>query len=181
MATAEWEEDEWELVNDDGFVYKVKKRLRLDPTTAISALPPQDPAAAENRRRERKKRALAKLREKCQKEIVQWELLSNTLWAFQQRAQNQQWQEPTMTEMSCDLDVGSPHPPRDSSESDCRRLLDDLILRAEADEAIIQYVSNLCEMAEAVCSVHEKNMKQSFVDLPVWASPRQLMASLCDE
>ncbi|XP_057471129.1 uncharacterized protein LOC130759951 [Actinidia eriantha] len=182
MATVEWEEDEWDLVNDDGFVYKVKKRLCLDAASAISSLPPPDPAEEENCWQERKKGTLAKLKEKYQNEIDQWELLSITLWALQQRARKQQCRErtpATMTEiMSCDLDFGSPHPPRDSSG---RRRVDDLILKAEADESLIQYVSNLCEMAGAVCSVHEKHMKRSLVDLPAWSSPRQLMASLCDD
>ncbi|KAL8146166.1 hypothetical protein AgCh_004053 [Apium graveolens] len=31
------EEDEWELINDDGFVYKRNKRPRLDITAATSA------------------------------------------------------------------------------------------------------------------------------------------------
>ncbi|GFS35518.1 hypothetical protein Acr_00g0040360 [Actinidia rufa] len=92
--------------------------------------PPPDPVEEENCWRERKKGTLAKLKEKYQNEIDQRELLSITLWALQQRAQKQQCRErtpATTTEiMSCDLDFGSPHPPRDSSG---RRRVDDLILK----------------------------------------------------
>ncbi|KAH7850935.1 hypothetical protein Vadar_004770 [Vaccinium darrowii] len=54
MAAADMEEDECELFNDDGFVYKRKKRPALDPTAAP---PPPDPAAEENFRGRMKKRA----------------------------------------------------------------------------------------------------------------------------
>ncbi|XP_028104519.1 uncharacterized protein LOC114303580 [Camellia sinensis] len=179
MATADCEEDEWELLNIDGFVYKRKKRPNPTTTTTSSAPPPDLAAAEEKNRREMKKRALAKLRDKYQKEIDQWELLSNMLWAFQLKTQNsQQLQEQTT---SYDLTASSPPPPEHSSESASRRLLDDLLLRAEAEEGIIQDLSNLCHMAEVVCNVQEDHAKQSLVDLPIWASPRELLASLCDE
>lgn len=177
MPAADMEEDECELFNDDGFVYKRKKRPALDPAAAP---PPPDPAAEENYRRKRRKRALAKLREKYQKEICQWEILSNTLRELQCRAQNQQWQQQMMT-MARDLAVDSTQPLEHLAQSDGRKLLDDLILRAEAEEVTLQDASDICDVAEVVCNVQANNMKQSFVDLPIWASPRELMASLCDD
>ncbi|CAL5325311.1 hypothetical protein CsSME_00004526 [Camellia sinensis var. sinensis] len=178
MATAEWEEDEWELIiNADGFVYKRKKRRRLNPTSSSSSSsapppPPPDPAAEEKNRRERKKRALTKLRDKYQKEIDQWEHLSNMLRALQEKSQNQQ-----------QCDEQTPPPPalsEKSSDTGGERLLDDLLHRAETEEAVIQSVSNLCDMAEAICNLQEESMKQSLLDLPVWASPHELLSSLCD-
>uniref|UniRef100_A0A5B7BNF2 Uncharacterized protein n=1 Tax=Davidia involucrata TaxID=16924 RepID=A0A5B7BNF2_DAVIN len=179
MAAADWvEQDEWEFVNDDGFVYKRKKR-RLDPT--ISAPPPPDPKAEEKNRRERKKIALIKLREKYQKEIDHWDHLSNTLKAMQEKAQNQQPpQHREQTTASSSSAIASPFPPAQSSDSDGRRLVDDLLLRVEAEEAIIHDVTHLCDLAEAICNAHEERTKQSLVDLPIWASPGELMASLCD-
>lgn len=58
-----------------------------------------------------------------------------------------------------------------------------LVLKSqvEAQEAAIEDFSYLCGLAEALCSSLEEQMKNSFIDLPVWASPRELMASLCDE
>ncbi|XP_058187062.1 uncharacterized protein LOC131303991 [Rhododendron vialii] len=178
MATVEFDEDEWEPFNDDGFICKRKKRPRLDPTTTTTsaAPPPPDPAAERRNRRERKKRALIKLREKYQKEIDQWVHLSNALKALQEKAlttqQREEWNEEETTS-PCDLGVDVPQP--------SGRQLDELIVRVEAEEEIIQDVSNLCDMAEAICNMQEEFMKQSLVDLPVWGSPRELMASLCDE
>ncbi|PSS30408.1 Ras and EF-hand domain-containing protein [Actinidia chinensis var. chinensis] len=186
MATADLGEgDEWELVDDDGFVYKRKKRPRLD-LDAAGAPPPPDPADEDKSWRERKRRALTKLREKYQSEIGQWELLSNTLKALQEKALTRQQQQQrnehtTNTASSSDITAELPRPSENSSDSADRRLLDDLLLRAEAEEAIIQDASNLCDMAEAICSQQEELMKQSLFDLPVWRSPRELMSFLCDE
>lgn len=54
-------------------------------------------------------------------------------------------------------------------------------MQVEAREQIIGDVSNLCDIAEAVCTAQEEQLKQSYFDLPIWGSPRDLMASLCDE
>ncbi|PSR87548.1 Occludin like [Actinidia chinensis var. chinensis] len=186
MATADHgEEDEWELVEDDGFVYKRKKRLHLEAAPA-PACPQPDLASEEKIRRERKRRALTKLRDKYQSEIGHWELLSNTLKALQEKAltpqQKERWNGKTAkTASSCDMAVDLPRPSENSCDFADQRLLDDLLLRAEAEEAIIQDASNLCDMAEAICSHQEELMKQSLLDLPVWGSPRELMSFLCDE
>lgn len=78
--------DDWELINDDGFVYRRKKRLR---PREESAPPPPDPAVERKHRRERRKRALLKLKERYLEEIGRWELLSNTLTAMEQSARTQ--------------------------------------------------------------------------------------------
>lgn len=55
-------------------------------------------------------------------------------------------------------------------------------LQLEAQEEIIQDVTNLCDVADAICNAHEEWVTNSLVDLPVWSSsPRELMAALCDE
>jgi len=82
----ESEDDEWELCYDDGFVYKRRKRRRLnspEPSTA------PDQNALEKLRKERKKNTLLKLKSKYEKEIVHWEHLSNTLSALQLSSSNQ--------------------------------------------------------------------------------------------
>ena len=56
-------------------------------------------------------------------------------------------------------------------------------MQVEAQEAIIRDASNLCDIAEAMCNAHEEEANQSLIDLPIWAlpaSPRELLASLCD-
>lgn len=54
-------------------------------------------------------------------------------------------------------------------------------MQAEAQEAMIKEVSSLCDIAEAMCNAEEEQLNQSLIDLPIWASPTELMASLCDE
>lgn len=53
--------------------------------------------------------------------------------------------------------------------------------QAETQEAIIQDASNLCDIAESLCRAREEEFKQSLMDLPVWASPQDLMAALSDD
>lgn len=122
----ELNEQDWDLIDDDGFVCRRLKRTRLDPTTVSSAPtdPPPDPAAEAKARRERKKNTLLKLKEKYQKEIDQWDILSNTLQALQKCSQNQ----PFPTE--------SPVPdqpvsvlPESSSEGTHRELADTLLAK----------------------------------------------------
>jgi hypothetical protein len=54
-------------------------------------------------------------------------------------------------------------------------------MQVEAQEAIVRDLSNLCDVAEAMCNAQEEQLKQSLIDLPIWASPPELMASLCDD
>ncbi|XP_027357981.1 uncharacterized protein LOC113867129 [Abrus precatorius] len=166
------EDEEWELCNDDGFVYK-RKRRRID------ALPPPpseaDEEAAEKRRRERKKQTLLKLKAKYEKEILQWESLSNTLTSIQQRTslnpkpQPQPHQTPSLPSTSS------------STDSAGASLLCDLLQQVEAQGAIIRDVTNLCDLAEAMCDKREEQFKQTLFDLPIWASPLDLMQVLCDD
>lgn len=121
MASSGWgEDDDWELINDDGFVYKCKKRPRLDPIASTSA-PPPDPVVEEKNRRERKRKTLIKLKERYQNEIHQWELLSNTLKGLNIKSEHQR--QLLQLEIN-QLPVESPV---QSSDSTCCRLLDDLL------------------------------------------------------
>ncbi|KAH7577287.1 hypothetical protein ACOSP7_001863 [Xanthoceras sorbifolium] len=165
--------DEWELCNDDGFIYKRKKR-RLDDPPAPQ-LP--DPEAEDRERRDRKRKALLNLKTHYQKEIDHWDFLSNTLRALQDNTHLKRHQD--FREMESFL--GSASKLDQDTQVGCGSLVDDLLLQAEAQEAIIHDVSNLCDVAEAMCNAQEEWVTQSLVDLPVWASPRELMASLCDE
>ncbi|KAJ4973733.1 hypothetical protein NE237_006907 [Protea cynaroides] len=176
MASAAWEEEEWELCNDDGFVYRRKKR-RQDLNGAIAATEPPatDPEADQRQLKERRKMALLKLKDQYQREIDQWQRLSDSLQAMENRTQPPPSSSPSSSSM-----VSARPQPRES-ESACRQLIDDLLLQAEAQETILQDLSNLCDMAETVCTAQEERLKQSFIDLPVWASPRALMASLSDD
>uniref|UniRef100_A0A1J3I147 Uncharacterized protein n=1 Tax=Noccaea caerulescens TaxID=107243 RepID=A0A1J3I147_NOCCA len=193
IPTTDGDED-WELCNDDGFVYKRKKRRRIsdseeDAGAGETSRPPDpelDPAVKERNRRIRKKRILLKLKRKYQKEIEQWEILSNSLNAMEARADR--FQTPQREERS-NADEMTSFP-----ESSCREgareqggedasappsLLDEILFAVEAQEAAIHDISNLCEVAENICRMEEEEKKQSLFDLAVWSSPTDLMASLC--
>ena len=75
--------DEWELCNDDGFIYKRKKRRRILIEPAAT---PADPEEEEKRRREWKRKNLLRVKEKYNKEIKEWDILSKTLKAMQEKA-----------------------------------------------------------------------------------------------
>ncbi|TXG54738.1 hypothetical protein EZV62_019994 [Acer yangbiense] len=166
--------DEWELCNDDGFVYKRKKR-RLDDPPPPPQLP--DPEAEERERRQRKRKALLNLKTHYQKEIDHWDVLSNTLRDLQEKTQQRRHQG--IREM--DSFLGSASKLVQETQVGHESLVDELLLKTEAQEAIIRDVSNLCDVAETMCNAQEEWVMQSLVDLPVWSSPRELMASLCDE
>ncbi|KAJ4827551.1 hypothetical protein Tsubulata_004769 [Turnera subulata] len=62
--------DKWELRHDDdGFTYKILKRLRLSDTPAPPPSSTADPEAREKNRRECKRNTLLKLRKRYQEEI----------------------------------------------------------------------------------------------------------------
>ncbi|CAN4082386.1 unnamed protein product [Withania somnifera] len=171
-ASVNWEnEDEFELVNEDGFVYKRRKRSQFD-TTASAAPQLKDPAVEEKNRLERKKRALMKIKDKYQNEINHWELLSNTLKEMQQ---NQPKHKDSNNTVSFNTLVIS-------SDPTCRSLVDQLLIQVEAQEAVIGNVSKLCDVVDAVWTTQEEKIKQSVLDLPVWAhAPSELISSLCSE
>ncbi|KAL8247260.1 hypothetical protein R6Q59_008476 [Mikania micrantha] len=169
-------EEDWELVNDDGFIYWRPKRQRLDSTATI-AIEPSDPAAESNARKERKKKVLLKLKSKYQQEIHHWELLSNNLKALQDRTQNQP--PPTaLPESDHTVSIF----PENSPDSTYRELTDALLAQVESQEATISEISRLCDVAEALCDAEEQRVKQPFLDLPIWeASPKELITSLLEE
>lgn len=185
MATipVNWEhDDEWELINDDGFVYRRRKHPRVNlpssTSASASALLLPDPAVEEQNHRERKKKALLKLKHKYQQEIEQWVHLSNTLNEMQQKSliSSQQQNFPVVGQQQ-----KSPVPPDQSLDSTCWKLVDELLLQAEAQESIIEDIARLCDMVETLCSAREENFTKSFTELPVWASkPHELMTKLCE-
>ncbi|CAL9248388.1 unnamed protein product [Arabidopsis halleri] len=189
-ASAIDEDEDWELFNDDGFVYKRKKRSRIADAEETSKPPdPElDPVVEERNRRIRKKSILVKLKRKYQSEIEQWEILSNSLNDMQKKAdrfQSTQREErfnanETMSffeTTSSTTEGGREFGGEDASAPSS--MLDQLLFMAEAQEAVINDVSKLCEVAENICRIEEEEKRQSFFDLPIWSSPTDLMTSLC--
>ncbi|KAE9586589.1 hypothetical protein Lal_00014343 [Lupinus albus] len=179
-ATTSHYEDQWDLRNDDGLVYKLKKR-RID--FSASQPPPSTDAggtaaAAEEeavlRRRERKKMTLLKLKAKYESEIIQWDNLSNSLCAMEERAIQLQQEREVMHSLASSSEAEK------AVDTVGETLLDEILSQVEAQEAIIHDCSNICDVAEAMC-LKKEQFKQSLFNLPIWASPRELMKSLCDD
>nr|KJB34998.1 hypothetical protein B456_006G097900 [Gossypium raimondii] len=173
--------DDWELCNDDGFIYKRKKRRLVLTEPAAAAV---DPEEEEKRRKEWKRKSLLRVKEKYKKEIEEWETLSKALNAMRERAlgfQIQQQERRKLRETEEERRTTSSLDSEKKDKDNVCSLVDELLLQAEAQEMIIRDVLNLCDIAEAMCNQQEEQFKQSYFDLPIWASPRDLMASLCDE
>ncbi|KAG9446711.1 hypothetical protein H6P81_012839 [Aristolochia fimbriata] len=165
-------EDEWEVCDDDGFVYKRRKRTEhlFQPSRSAAAVDELLEAEMERRRLLRKKRTLLMLRREYGEEIRQWEELSAKLKQMKvdgQRVASLQ-RPPSLPAVEVVIDTGS------------ERLVDELLMQVEVQEEIIKNVSNLCDMAKQLCQNREEQLKQSLFDLPVWASPTALMASLSE-
>ncbi|XP_076925642.1 uncharacterized protein LOC143588552 [Bidens hawaiensis] len=165
-------DQDWELVNDDGFIYRRPKRIRPEFTD-----PPPDPEPESKTRAERKKGLLLKLKTKYQQEIGHWELLSNTLRALNERTQNQPVVavQPVVDDTASDLDGGL-------VGDGYQELAGTLLAQVEAQEATINEISRLCDAIEAFCDAEEQRLKQPFIDLPIWeSSPRELITSLLED
>ncbi|KAK8479449.1 hypothetical protein V6N13_063241 [Hibiscus sabdariffa] len=173
-------DDDWELCNDDGFIYKRQKRRRL---LTEPAPVPADPEEEETRRREWKRKNLLRVKEKYMKEIEEWEILSETLKAMQDKALGSQIQQQgRMKSREAEETQRTASSSGSEKKDDASgSLVDELLSQAEAQEMVIRDVANLCDIAEAMCNAQEERVNQTYLDLPIWASPRDLMASLCDD
>lgn len=182
-TAANWDSDEWEIVNDDGFVYKRKKR-RIDPTSfARSQDPEPDPALEVKQRRKRKRAALVKLKEKYQTELGLWDKLSNTLKAMEDTVKSKRVLQDAEESNGRKLhEIGDKGSQSVVSVEKCSgSLVDELLLQVEAQEAIIHSFEQLCDVAESLCNAHEEKTKERYFNLPIWDSPRELMASFCED
>ncbi|KAK8968578.1 hypothetical protein KSP40_PGU022233 [Platanthera guangdongensis] len=70
-----WDDDEWEVCNDDGFIYKRRRRLAIPEGPS----PADIEAELRRQKRARKWQCLQAIRDKYQREIDQWEGLSASL------------------------------------------------------------------------------------------------------
>ncbi|KAI7746412.1 hypothetical protein M8C21_033642 [Ambrosia artemisiifolia] len=167
-------EDDWELVNDDGLIYRRLKRPHPPPPPSTT-VPPPDPAAEAKARTERKKKALLKLKTKYEQEIHHWEHLSNTLQALQNSTHNHQ---PPVPLLVSDQRVSVVQ--ENCEDASYRELTDTFLAKVEAQEASIE-MSRLCDVAEALCDAEEQRLKQSLIDLPIWEqSPKELIKALLE-
>ncbi|XP_028778559.1 uncharacterized protein LOC114735073 [Neltuma alba] len=169
-SAARYREDEdWELYSDDGFVFKCKKR-RLEPPATVphSAFPKdadQFQDAAQKQRRERKRNILLKMKTRYLTELHHWDFLSAALRALEENALEYRRQQEQARLLPVDS-VG-------------KSVVDEVLLEVQAQEAIVHNISNLCDEAEAMCHKQEQQFKQTVFNLPIWASPVELMEFLC--
>ncbi|PIA51663.1 hypothetical protein AQUCO_01100490v1 [Aquilegia coerulea] len=181
MAT--WEEDENEICNDDGFIYKRRKRQVDEEDDEQLAIPSQATSAVvvdlEVQLKQRKKKSIAKTKDEYMKEILQWELYSNTLRALEQRTQQRQQQLQEIQQASSFRDETA----ESSSHNELidQSKLDELLLMVDGQAALIQDMNMLCNEAEAICKAEEERVKKIFFDLPICENPKTLLSTLCDD
>lgn len=73
-------DDEWEICNDNGFVYKRRRRLIRPGEAAEGPSTAEDPEVELRRHcRARRRRCLLDLRDRYRQELEQWDLLSSAL------------------------------------------------------------------------------------------------------
>ncbi|XP_015622719.1 uncharacterized protein [Oryza sativa Japonica Group] len=176
MAAADGDED-WEICNCDGFVYK-RRRVLHPPdledaaaTAATSSAPGPPPEAVLRRRR---RQALLRLRARYLDELSRWESLSSDVLA------------PLPAAPAADLPprppsdpVAASPPPGSSSSSSDLTVIDGLLAQAEVTEQLLKRLTEVCDEIDEFCHAHEAALVDAVTDLPVWGDPRELMNSLC--
>uniref|UniRef100_I1P1T2 Uncharacterized protein n=1 Tax=Oryza glaberrima TaxID=4538 RepID=I1P1T2_ORYGL len=176
MAAADGDED-WEICNCDGFVYK-RRRVLHPPdledaaaAAATSSAPGPPPEAVLRRRR---RQALLRLRARYLDELSRWESLSSDVLA------------PLPAAPAADLPprppsdpVAASPPPGSSSSSSDLTVIDGLLAQAEVTEQLLKRLTEVCDEIDEFCHAHEAALVDAVTDLPVWGDPRELMNSLC--
>ncbi|KAK3158359.1 hypothetical protein QOZ80_2AG0136110 [Eleusine coracana subsp. coracana] len=161
-ATVAADDEDYEICNDNGFVYKRRRGLYPDVAPPSTQVVGPDPEAA---RRRCRLRALLRLRAQRLRELERWEALERKLQA-----------QPSTT--------SGPPPPQASpaspgaATSQSASVLDDLLARAEVEEAILKKVSGLCDEVDALCRAHEEDVVDAITTLPLWGDPKDLLLSL---
>uniref|UniRef100_A0A7N0T5H8 Uncharacterized protein n=1 Tax=Kalanchoe fedtschenkoi TaxID=63787 RepID=A0A7N0T5H8_KALFE len=167
-AVVDWDDDDdTELCHeDDGFVYRRKRRRGSGEQPSASV--PAQPDLERDRTRWRRNKLL-KLKDRYRKEIHRWELISNSLRAMEDKTTQvaEEYVEATAAHLVDTLDSAA-------------GLIDELLVKANTQEAAISHVSNLTELAESICSDLEEQWSKSYIDLSVWSSPRKLISFLCN-
>ncbi|WOK97427.1 hypothetical protein Cni_G06135 [Canna indica] len=165
------EDDEWEICNDNGFVYKRRRRLR--PADAPPPPLAEDPEAELRRHRlDRRRRCLLHLRDRYRRELEQWERLSSSLLDLTA--------PPPSAASSSKSELPSSASPERSSGDAQQTLIDDLLSQVEAQEAMLRKLSDICDNAESLCREKEESLVESLMEMPIWGSPRSLLTSLTD-
>uniref|UniRef100_A0A0D9VHT2 Uncharacterized protein n=1 Tax=Leersia perrieri TaxID=77586 RepID=A0A0D9VHT2_9ORYZ len=170
MAAAAAGEDEYEICNDDGFVYKRRRGVappdREDDSAAAPSSTPAPPSEAVLRRRRRQ--ALLRLRAKYLDELAQWEALSADIHA-------------PLPDPPAPATRPTPDPSADAAaaSSSDSAVIDELLVQAELMEDTFKRLLLACKEINEFCAEHEAALVDAVAELPVWGDPRELMNSLC--
>lgn len=166
--------DEWEIENDEGFVYKRPRVLYpVGGEDAGAAAASSTPAStAKSIRLQRRRRALLRLRDKYLAELSQWESLSSDLVPV-----------PTPSAAPSVAPSATPLPVTASvaTISADHTVLDDLIAEAEVQGEIFKKASEMCDEITEFCNEYEAAIVDAVTTLPAWGNPRELMKSLCSQ
>lgn len=171
MVAAAGAGGEWEICNDDGFVYKRPRGLYPADRGGGGAAAPSTPAPSpETVILQRRRRALLHLRDKYLLELSRWEALSSDLLA-----------PLPIPPVAPRARPASPLPVAASvpTTSTDLAVLDDLLAQAEVQEEMLKKLSQMCDEMDEFCSAHEAALVDAVTALPVWGNPRELMDSLC--
>uniref|UniRef100_A0A804U8J6 Uncharacterized protein n=1 Tax=Zea mays TaxID=4577 RepID=A0A804U8J6_MAIZE len=190
-------EQDYEIRNDEGFVYKVPRGLYHEaaPSTTQSAAG-TDPKAAGLRRR---CRALLRLRAKRLRDLSRWEALASELFA--------PLSAPQPPAPPSQAPPASSHSVAASSSSSPTSVLDELLAQVGAAQPLLlsptsDKISNFplprvsvqvdiqaelmkkvhqwCDEANAICDAGESAIVASMVALPLWGgNPADLVTALC--
>lgn len=147
LATDSESDGGWELCNNDGFIYKRKKR-RLDPSSAAPR-PAESSAAEEKFRRVRRKKTLLRIKDRYQRELALWEHLSVTCRAMQDSAEQIQREDEEEERDGTSPPGGPPDAEVLGKENGLEDLIDKLLLK-------VNWGGCLCR----VCLVAENCRKQ---------------------
>ncbi|CAL4951074.1 unnamed protein product [Urochloa decumbens] len=160
-------EQEFDICNDEGFVYKVPSGLYPDaaPSSAQAAAGP-DPEIVGLRRR---RRALLRLRAKRLRQLSRWEALASELLAPLPDPRLPAPQSPP----------ASPHPVAGDATATAASasVLDDLIAQADVQAELLKKASQLCDEINTLCDARDAAIVDDIAALPVWGDPRELLAS----
>ncbi|KAG8071287.1 hypothetical protein GUJ93_ZPchr0006g41573 [Zizania palustris] len=157
---------EWEIYNEDGFVYK-RRRGPHHPDCEDAAAPSTAAPSPDSVLLRRRRQALLQLRAKYLLELSRWDSLSKDLLA------------PLPA-----LPAALPRAPSDpiaASAPDFSDLdvVDDLLAQAEVMDELLNKLSQACDEINELCDAHEATLVDAVAVLPVWGDPRELMNSLC--
>ncbi|KAK3154528.1 hypothetical protein QOZ80_2BG0191650 [Eleusine coracana subsp. coracana] len=158
------DDEDYEICNDNGFVYKRRRGLYPDVAPASTHVASPDPEAA---RRRCRRRALLHLRAQRLRELERWEALERKLQA-----------QPSTTSGPPPPQASPASPGATAATSHSASVLDDLLARAEVEEAILKKVSGLCDEVDALCRAHEEDVVDAITTLPLWGDPKDLLLSL---